>query len=65
MVPAMKPVPTSSLLSNRARPVLRPNTQPQQQRNMRSTVLQSLLLVPDGGVSPHRHGNGATHTRTF
>ncbi len=59
----MKPSPTSNLLSNRARPVLRPSSQPQQPRSMRSTVLQSLLLAPDGGVSAHRHGIGAARTR--
>jgi hypothetical protein len=61
----MKPAPTSNLLSNRARPVLRPSTQPPHQRTMRSTVLQSLLLAPDGGVPPHRHGVGASRNRTF
>jgi hypothetical protein len=31
---------------------------------MRSTVLQSLLLAPAGGVSPHRHGISAARERT-
>jgi hypothetical protein len=30
---------------------------------MRSTVLMSLLLAPDGGVSQHRHGQGASRSR--
>jgi hypothetical protein len=31
---------------------------------MRSTVLQSLLLCPDGGADTHRHGQGAPRSRT-
>jgi hypothetical protein len=61
----MKPAPTSNLYSNRARPVLGPSKQPRPQRSMRSTVLQSLLLAPDGGVPPHRHGVGSTRDRSF
>jgi hypothetical protein len=30
---------------------------------MRSTVLMSLLLAPDGGVPAHRHGQGGAGTR--
>jgi hypothetical protein len=32
---------------------------------MRSTVLQSLLLAPGGGVTAQRHGQGATRTRAL
>jgi hypothetical protein len=59
MKPSSAPIPHSS----RARPVLRPNTRPQPPRTMRSTVLQSLLLAPDGGVTAHRHGQGASRSR--
>jgi hypothetical protein len=52
----MKQSPTPIAHSNRARPVLRESTRPQPPRTMRSTVLQSLLLAPDGGVRSHRHG---------
>jgi hypothetical protein len=32
---------------------------------MRSTVLLSLLLCPDGGADAHhRHGHGANHSAT-
>jgi hypothetical protein len=31
---------------------------------MRSTVLQSLLLCPDGGADTQRHGQGASRSRT-
>ena len=60
----MKPAPTSHLHANRARPVLTPSTRPQAPRSMRSTVLQSLLLAPGGGVSPNRHGLSAGRERT-
>jgi hypothetical protein len=61
----MKPSPTPKPHASRARPLLRPNTRPQPPRTMRSTVLQSLLLAPDGGVTAHRHGQGSTRPRTF
>jgi hypothetical protein len=32
---------------------------------MRSTVLQSLLLAPGGGVPAHRHGQGAAQSRDY
>jgi hypothetical protein len=32
---------------------------------MRSTVLQSLLLAPSGGVQAQRHGQGAARTRAI
>lgn len=59
----MKPAPTPNPHSNRARAVLRPSTRPRQPRTMRSTVLMSLLLAPDGGVAAHRHGQGGTRSR--
>ena len=59
----MKPGPTPNSHSNRARAVLRPSTRPQPPRTMRSTVLLSLLLAPDGGVPAHRHGQGTTRSR--
>jgi hypothetical protein len=61
----MKPSPAPNLHTSRARPVLRPNTRPQPPRTMRSTVLQSLLLAPGGGVHAHRHGQGSTRPRAF
>jgi hypothetical protein len=60
----MKPVHSTNLHSNRARAVLRPSTRPQPPRTMRSTVLLSLLLAPEGGVPAHRHGQGAARGRT-
>ena len=59
----MKPSPTPNPHSNRARAVLRPSTRPQPPRTMRSTVLMSLLLAPGGGMTPKRHGQGASRTR--
>jgi hypothetical protein len=59
----MKPAPTPNPHANRARAVLRPTTRPQPPRTMRSTVLMSLLLAPDGGVASHRHGQGASRSR--
>jgi hypothetical protein len=54
----MKPFlpPHSSM--KRARPALAPTPRVQAASTMRSTVLQSLLLCPDGGVGAHRHGQG-------
>jgi hypothetical protein len=61
----MKPSPAPNPHGSRARPVLRPDTRPQPPRTMRSTVLQSLLLAPGGGVPAHRHGQGSTRPRAF
>ena len=61
----MKPSYTSNTHTSRARPVLRPSSRPQPPRTMRSTVLQSLLLAPSGGVQAKRHGQGATRTRAI
>jgi hypothetical protein len=59
----MKPALTPNPHANRARAVLRPSTRPEPPRTMRSTVLMSLLLAPSGGVSVHRHGQGASRSR--
>jgi hypothetical protein len=59
----MKPAPTPNPHSNRARAVLSPSSRTEPPRTMRSTVLMSLLLAPDGGVPTHRHGQGASRTR--
>ena len=61
----MKPAQNPNPHSNRARPVLTPSTRPQPPRTMRSTVLMSLLLAPEGGVATHRHGQGAARTRIY
>jgi hypothetical protein len=61
----MKPSPTPKPHASRARPLLRPNTRPQPPRTMRSTVLQSLLLAPGGGVAQRRHGQGANRNRAI
>jgi hypothetical protein len=58
----MKPVHLPNPHSNRARPILGP-TRPEPPRTMRSTVLMSLLLAPEGGVAAQRHGQGAARTR--
>ena len=54
----MKPFPTHLSHTSRAQPVLSQSTRPQPPRTMRSTVLQSLLLAPDGGVPTRRPGQG-------
>ena len=54
----MKPFPTPLSHTSRAQPVLSQSPRPQPPRTMRSTVLQSLLLAPDGGVPIRRHGQG-------
>ena len=59
----MKPAPTPNPHANRARAVLSPSSRPAPPRTMRSTVLMSLLLAPDGGVGAHRHGQGASRSR--
>jgi hypothetical protein len=60
-----QPSPAPNPHGSRARPLLRPYTRPQQPRTMRSTVLQSLLLAPDGGVTANRHGQGNSRPRPF
>jgi hypothetical protein len=48
--------------------IVRPNAhqlpRPQSASAMRSTVLMSLLLSPDGGVPTHRHGQGSPRPRS-
>jgi hypothetical protein len=61
----MKPSPAPNVHARRAQPVLRASTRPEPPRTMRSTVLQSLLLAPHGGVAAHRHGQGSTRTRAY
>jgi hypothetical protein len=56
---AMKSFPPPYSSSKRARPAVRPDARPQPPRTMRSTVLLSLMLCPDGGVETHRHGQDA------
>ncbi|HEX5621204.1 MAG TPA: hypothetical protein VFX51_22455 [Solirubrobacteraceae bacterium] len=41
-----------------------PLPRPQSASTMRSTVLMSLLLSPDGGVETHRHGQGSPRPRS-
>jgi hypothetical protein len=60
----MKPFPPSPSITKRARVAARPIPRPTTASTMRSTVLQSLLLCPDGGVETHRHGQGASRPGT-
>jgi hypothetical protein len=60
----MKPFPPPQLSVQRAVPAARTNPRPIPASTMRSTVLQSLLLCPDGGVDTHRHGQGSSRSRT-
>jgi hypothetical protein len=59
----MKPFPSHHSLTKRPSAVTRPIARPVTASPMRSTVLQSLLLSPDGGVEAHRHGQGAPRPR--
>jgi hypothetical protein len=55
----MKPFLPSHSSSRRARPAITPAApRIQPVSTMRSTVLLSLLLCPDGGAETHRHGQG-------
>ena len=60
----MKPFPNSPSLMKRPLPAARTTPRPIPASTMRSTVLQSLLLCPDDGMESHRHGQGATRSRT-
>jgi len=60
----MKPYPPPYSIPRRSLPAARPVSRPQLASTMRSTVLQSLLLSPDGGVPQHRHGQGARGPRS-
>jgi hypothetical protein len=58
----MKSFPPPPSSTKRVRPVT-PLPRPTSGSTMRSTVLMSLLLSPDGGVPAHRHGQGSTRPR--
>jgi hypothetical protein len=58
----MKPFLPPHSSTKRARPALAPTSR-SQPSTMRSTVLQSLLLCPDGGAEAHRRGQGKSGTR--
>jgi hypothetical protein len=60
----MKPFPPPHSTTKRGRRVSYPAPRIQPATTMRSTVLLSLLLSPDGGVAAHRHGQGSTTPRT-
>jgi hypothetical protein len=60
----MKPFPPLHSSTRRARPAVPPAPRIRPASTMRSTVLLSLLLAPDGGVDAHRHGHGATPPRS-
>jgi hypothetical protein len=60
----MKPFPPPLSQMKRPLPAARTTPRPTPASTMRSTVLQSLLLCPDGGVETHRHGQGAGRART-
>jgi hypothetical protein len=59
----MKPFPPPHSSTKRVRPAA-PLPRPQSASTMRSTVLMSLLLSPDGGVARHRHGQGSPRPRS-
>ena len=56
----MKPFPPPQLSIKGPIPAGHTLPRPVPPSTMRSTVLQSLLLCPDGGVETHRHGQGST-----
>jgi hypothetical protein len=60
----MKSFPPPHSPVKRSLPAARQNPRPAPATTMRSTVLQSLLLCPDGGIDAHRHGQGSTRPRT-
>jgi hypothetical protein len=59
----MKSFPPPASSTTRVRPVT-PLPRPTSGSTMRSTVLMSLLLSPDGGVPTHRHGQGSPRPRS-
>ena len=59
----MKSFPPPPSSTKRVRPVT-PLPRPTSGSTMRSTVLMSLLLSPDGGVPTHRHGQGSPRPRS-
>jgi hypothetical protein len=56
------PPPHSQI--KRPLPAARTTPRPAPASTQRSTVLQSLLLCPHGGVESHRHGQGARRAQT-
>jgi hypothetical protein len=60
----MKSFPPPHSSTKIVRPSALPLPRPQSASTMRSTVLLSLLLSPDGGVAPHRHGQGSPRPRS-
>jgi hypothetical protein len=60
----MKSFPSPPSSTKRVRPAAHPLPRPQSGSSMRSTVLMSLLLSPDGGVETHRHGQGSPRPRS-
>jgi hypothetical protein len=59
----MKSFPPPHSSTRRVRPIA-PLPRPQSASTMRSTVLMSLLLSPDGGIPAHRHGQGSPRPRS-
>jgi hypothetical protein len=59
----MKPFPPPHSSVKRVRPPA-PLPRPRSASTMRSTVLLSLLLAPDGGAETHRHGQGSSRPRS-
>jgi hypothetical protein len=59
----MKPFPPPYSNFKRSLPAARTTPRPTPPSTMRSTVLQSLLLCPDGGAESHRHGQGPAGQR--
>ena len=59
----MKPFLPPHSSTQRARPAVTPAPRIQPTTTMRSTVLLSLLLCPDGGAETHRHGQGDSGQR--
>jgi len=60
----MKSFPPPHSSTKRVRPAAPPLPRPRSASGMRSTVLLSLLLSPDGGVAAHRHGQGSPRPRS-
>jgi hypothetical protein len=60
----MKSFPPPPSSTRRVRPAAHQLPRPSSGSSMRSTVLMSLLLSPDGGVTPHRHGQGSPRPRS-
>ena len=60
----MKSFPSPPPSTKRVRPAAQPLPRPQSGSSMRSTVLMSLLLSPDGGVETHSHGQGSPRPRS-